>query len=537
MRFFLLLSALVATLAGSTIAAQDLSFREMRWRDIGPTRAGRARALAGVASQPNTFYAGFDNGGVWRSTDYGANWVPLFDDQATGSIGAIAVAPSNPSVIYVGTGAGIIRPDLAIGDGMYKSTDAGRTWQHLGLRDSQMIAAIAVDPGNADRLFVAVLGHPYGPNPERGVFRSTDGGRTFEKVLFKDDYTSANEVLHRPAQSQCPLRDAVVAATELHRGPGIRQRRDGHLQVDRRRNDLDAARAKGCRPSCRRTSRSRRAIRTSSTPSSRRDRGRSASTSPPTAARIGSRRFAARAPQPGWRRTCGRSPASAAATCRRSPSIPRIRNVVYTASTVMWRTLDGGLTWSAVRGAPGGDDYQRIWINPNDTQIILAVADQGAVVSANRGRSWSNWYNQNTAAMYHVTTDNAFPYRVCSGQQDSGSACVQSRSDDGRITFHDWHPVNIQEYGMAAPDPTQSRARVRKPAHRRVALRSAHGTDDAGRTRHVRHAARRRRDEPQRADDAAPLLAGRRARRCSTPRTWSGRASTTATRGRGSRPI
>ncbi|MGH9144769.1 MAG: WD40/YVTN/BNR-like repeat-containing protein, partial [Vicinamibacterales bacterium] len=132
---------------------------------------------------------------------------------------------------------------------------------------------------------------------------------------------------------------------------------------------------------------------------------------------------------------------------------PKDANVVYTASTVMWRTLDGGLTWSAVRGAPGGDDYQRIWINPNDTQIILVVSDQGAVVSANRGRSWSNWYNQNTGAMYHVTTDNAYPYRVCSGQQDSGSACVQSRSDDGRITFHDWHPVNIQEYGMAAPDP------------------------------------------------------------------------------------
>jgi len=201
MRPLLILVTLAATLArigSTTAAAQELSFREMRWRDIGPTRGGRARALAGVPSQPNTFYAGFDNGGLWRSTDYGANWVPLFDDQSTGSIGAIGVAPSNPSVIYVGTGAGIIRPDLAIGDGIYKSTDAGRTWQHLGLRDSQMIAAIAVDPGNADRLFVAVLGHPYGPNPERGVFRSTDGGRTFAKVLFKDDYTSANEVLLDP---------------------------------------------------------------------------------------------------------------------------------------------------------------------------------------------------------------------------------------------------------------------------------------------------------------------------------------------------
>ena len=297
----------------------------MRWRDIGPTRAGRARAAAGVASQPNTFYAGFDNGGVWRSTDYGANWVPLFDDQSTGSIGAIAVAPSNPNVIYVGTGAGIIRPDLAIGDGIYKSTDAGRTWQHLGLarqpddrgdrrRSRQRRSAVRRGARS-----------PYGPNPERGVFRSTDGGRTFEKVLFKDDYTSANEVLIDPRNPNVALRDAVVAATELHRGPGIRQRRDGHLQVHRRRHDLDAARARDCRRSCRRTSRSRRAIRTSSTPRSRRDRDRSASTSPPTAARTGSRRSAARARPPDWRRTCGRSPASAAATCRPSPSIPRIR--------------------------------------------------------------------------------------------------------------------------------------------------------------------------------------------------------------------
>src|SRR5215813_12565002 len=147
-----LLAATLA-IAGSTTTAQELSFREMRWRDIGPTRAGRARALAGVPSQPNTFYAGFDNGGVWRSTDYGSNWTPIFDDQSTGSIGAIAVAPSNPDIIYVGTGAGIIRPDLAIGDGMYKSIDGGKTWQHLGLRDSQMIAAITVDPADANRFF------------------------------------------------------------------------------------------------------------------------------------------------------------------------------------------------------------------------------------------------------------------------------------------------------------------------------------------------------------------------------------------------
>ncbi|MEP6779024.1 MAG: glycoside hydrolase, partial [Gemmatimonadaceae bacterium] len=159
----------------------------MHWRMIGPTRAGRARAVSGVATQPNIAYIGFDNGGVWRSTDYGANWEPLFDNQSTGSIGAIAVAPSDPNIIYVGTGAGIIRPDLATGDGVYKSSDAGKTWTNIGLPQSQMIAHIDVDPKNPDRFFVAVLGHPYGPNAERGVFRSTDGGKTLQKVLYKDE--------------------------------------------------------------------------------------------------------------------------------------------------------------------------------------------------------------------------------------------------------------------------------------------------------------------------------------------------------------
>jgi hypothetical protein len=176
---FTLLGLALAALAPAQSLDPKL-YSEMHWRSIGPPRAGRARALAGVPSQPalagvpsqpNVFYVGFDNGGVWRSTDYGSTWVPLFDNQSTGSIGAIAVAPSNPSIIYVGSGAGIIRPDLAVGDGMYKSTDAGKTWVHLGLRDSQMIATIDVDPKNPDRLFVAALGHPYGPNPERGIFR------------------------------------------------------------------------------------------------------------------------------------------------------------------------------------------------------------------------------------------------------------------------------------------------------------------------------------------------------------------------------
>ncbi len=452
-RFQLLVALLTGLLAPAILHSQEVDFREMRWRDIGPTRAGRARPITGVPSRPNTFYVGYDNGGVWRTTDYGSNWVPIFDDQPTGSIGAIAVSLSNPDVVYVGTGAGIIRPDLAIGDGLYKSSDGGRSWEHLGLRETQMIAAIAVDPHNSDKLFVAALGHPYGPNPERGLFRSTDGGRTFEKVLYKDEYTSANDVLIDPRNPN------VVYATLWQQqqsfiegqafgdaGVGIFKSTDGGSTWAQLSEGLP------------RILQANLSI---------------AASEPNTV-------YATVAPGEGpigfYKTTDGgahwfqpiHGPNNERPEARQDmrpmgrigggdlPTItvdPTNANVIYSASTVMWRTEDGGLTWSAVRGSPGGDDYQRIWINPNDPSIIASAVDQGAVVTANRGLSWSNWYNQKTAAMYHVTTDNAFPYRVCSGQQDAGSACVKSRSDDGRITFHDWHPVNIQEYGIAAPDP------------------------------------------------------------------------------------
>ena len=177
-------------------------FNEMRWRMIGPFRGGRTKAAAGVPEQPNVFYIGVVNGGVWKSTDYGHVWKPIFDDQPTGSIGAIAVAPSDPNIIYVGSGEGLQRPDLSTGDGIYKSTDAGETWTHLGLRDGQQIPQIIVDPNDPNRLFVAVLGHPYGPNEERGIFRSTDGGRSFEKVLYRDENTGGVDVVFDPSNSQ-----------------------------------------------------------------------------------------------------------------------------------------------------------------------------------------------------------------------------------------------------------------------------------------------------------------------------------------------
>ncbi|HTB14596.1 MAG TPA: hypothetical protein VK752_23655 [Bryobacteraceae bacterium] len=453
-------------------------YSEMHWRSIGPPRAGRARALAGVPSQPNVFYIGFDNGGVWRSSDFGSTWVPLFDDQPTGSIGAIAVAPSNPNIIYVGSGAGIIRPDLATGDGFYKSTDAGKTWTHTqALRDSQMIADIEVDPGNPNRLFVAVLGHPYGPNTERGIFRSTNGGLTFEKVLYKDEYTSGNDVRIDPKdpntiyaamwqQQQGFFENGSFGGTD----GGIFKSTDGGTTWKQLTNGLPpileanlavapsnskviyatvapGGPAPGAAAGGRGGGRGGRGgggAAISFYKSTDAGEHWFQATDDPRIAETGSQRH------PPDTRPLGRIGGGDLPTITVDPSN---ENVVYSCSTVFWRTEDGGLTWSAVRGAPGGDDYQKSWVNPVFPQVILLVSDQGGVVSSNRGESWSNWYNQPTAAMYHVTADNAFPYRLCSGQQDSGSACVESRSMDGEITFHDWHPVGIEEYGEAAPDP------------------------------------------------------------------------------------
>ncbi|MEZ5290568.1 MAG: hypothetical protein R2745_05770 [Vicinamibacterales bacterium] len=458
-----LASALIAASTGPVRAQAPEHYAELRWRAIGPTRAGRTRALDGVPSQPNVFYIGFDNGGVWRSTDYGSTWEPLFDRESTSAIGAIAVAPSDPNVIYVGSGGGIIRPDLSTGDGMYKSTDAGRTWTHLGLRDSQMIADVVVDPRNPDRLFVAVLGHPYGPNAERGIFRSLDGGATFEKVLYRDEYTSGNDLLMDPSDPNTlyatlwPQQQSFREGNAFGgAGTGIFKSTDGGTTwqplSDGLPNVIQANLALA--PSNPRVlyamvAGTPKGVESTSTTGvvglyTSRDGGAHWTAVDVPAGPMGA------ATAHVDTRPLARIGGGDLPTVTVDPTDER---VLYSASVVMWRSDDAGVHWTAVRGAYGGDDYQKIWINPNDPTIILAVSDQGAVISANRGESWSNWYTQPTAAMYHVTADNAFPYRLCGGQQDSGSACVQSRSDDGMITFHDWHPVMIQEYGIAAPDP------------------------------------------------------------------------------------
>ena len=441
-----LVAALCAVLPAALPAQQvdPRMYAEMRWRMIGPFRASRTKAAAGIPDQPNVFYIGAVDGGVWKTTDYGRTWAPIFDDQPSGSIGAIAVAPSNPNVIYVGSGEGLQRPDLSTGDGIYKSTDAGKTWTHLGLRDGQQIPQIAVDPHDPNRLFVAVMGHPYGPNAERGLFRSTDGGATFQKVLYKDDNTGAIDVVLDPADANT----VYAVLWESRQGPwengqfsgpgsGLFKSTDGGTTWRKVGTGLPTFEQDGL--------------------------GRIGITVAPS---MPSRMFATvdatrngglyRSDDAG--ETFHLSTTDNRVSTRESDFAevkvdPTNPDIVYTASVVAWKSTDGGKTFHAFRGAPGGDDYHRIWINPLNPSIILIASDQGAIVTVNGGESWSSWYNQPTAAFYHVAADYDFPYRLCSGQQESGSACVRSRGDDGRIVGWDWHPAGIEEYGYAAPDP------------------------------------------------------------------------------------
>jgi photosystem II stability/assembly factor-like uncharacterized protein len=445
-----LISAFITAIPVEAQQYDPKLFSEMRWRCIGPFRGGRTVAITGVPHQPNIFYMAAVNGGVWKTTDAGNTWEPIFDEQDTGSVGAIAVAPSDPKVIYVGSGEGLQRPDLATGDGMYKSTDAGKTWTHLGLRDAQQITNILVDPKDANRLFVAVQGHPYGPNAERGVFRSTDGGQTFQKVLYKDENVGAADLAFDPVNSQivyAVLWAARVAPWEIRsgesfvgKGSGLYKSADGGATWRQL--------AKGL-PSSDDGSLGRMGIAVAPSQPNRLYASVDAKKNPGV--------YRSDDAGESWqlvnpdRRIGGRGPGAMGIAV--SPDNP---DVLYVANTTTWKSTDAGKTFVGFKGAPGGDDYQRIWVHPENAQIIALSADQGAVISVNGGATWSSWYNQPTAQFYHVTTDNRFPYWVYGAQQESGSAGTMSRSDYGEITFREWHSVGVFEYGYIAVDPLDS---------------------------------------------------------------------------------
>ncbi|MDE2196521.1 MAG: hypothetical protein KGJ56_04980 [Gammaproteobacteria bacterium] len=415
----------------------------LHWRLIGPFRGGRVLAVAGVPAQPSRFYFGAVDGGVWETRDTGRTWQPIFDNEPVGSIGALAVAPSDPKVIYVGSGEADMRSDIAYGNGMYKSSDGGRTWTHIGLTDSMQIGALLVDPKNADVVYAAALGHAYGPNAERGVFKSSDGGKSWSKVLYKDADTGAIDLAfgaddrtvyaslwqtRRPPWNVYPpsngpgsglyvSHDAGEHWSEIT-GHGFPSAGLGHIGIAVSQSDpqtvyaLVDAKQGGLYKSI--------------------DAGAN------------------------WTRVSGDKRIWQRGWYFGGVSVdPLNPGIVYVCNTVLYKSTDAGKTFLPMKGDPTGDDYHSLWIDPQDPARMIAGVDQGTIISVNGGKTWSSWYNQPTGQFYHVITDNRFPYWVYGAQQDSGAAAVPSRTTtvDG-ISMMQFHEVTAGgESGNLAPDP------------------------------------------------------------------------------------
>jgi photosystem II stability/assembly factor-like uncharacterized protein len=412
----------------------------MRWRSIGPFRGGRALAVAGVPSKPSVFYFGSVDGGVWKTDNAGRTWQPLFQHEPVASIGAIAIAPSDPDVIYVGTGEADMRSDISLGGGVFKSTDGGRSWTHMGLTDTQHIGRILVDPRNPDIVLVAAMGHAYDANAERGVFRSTDGGRTWQKVLYKNDQTGAIDLAIDPANPQV----VYAALWQAQRppwsqyppngGPGsgiYKSTDEGQTWQQLTGHGLPAGPLGRIGLAAGTDNRVYAVIECKQGGLYRSDDGGANWEHVSSDPRI-------------WSRSWYFDEVTV------NPKNP---NVVWVPNVALYRSADGGHQFAAVKGAPGGDDYHILWIDPENTKHMILGSDQGAVVSLDGGRTWSSWYNQPTGQFYHVATDNRVPYWIYGAQQDSGTVGVRSRSDYGAITFRDWHPVGGGECGYIVPDP------------------------------------------------------------------------------------
>ncbi len=437
---------MASALAPLPVGAQQYDqsvFAGMRWRLIGPFRGGRALAVAGARGRPFEFYFGAVGGGVWKTGNAGRTWTPVFDGQPLASIGAIAAAPSNPNVIYVGTGEADMRSDISYGNGMYKSTDAGRTWTHIGLRDTRQIGRILVAPQNPDVVFVAALGHAYGPNSERGVFRSKDGGASWQKILFKDNDTGAIDLAFDPRNPQ-----TIYAALWQTRRPpwnvyppsngpgsGLYKSTDGgdtwvHLEGRGLPSEGLGRIGIGIAPSD--PKRIYLIVDAKEGGLYRSDDAGQNWRRVDAEARIWGR---------GWY------------FCEVNVD-PKDPDTVYVSNTSLYRSRDGGQNFTAIKGAPGGDDYHGLWIDPEDGQRMILGSDQGAVVTVDGAQTWSSWYNQPTGQFYRVASDRRFPYWVYGAQQDSGAAATPSRSSHRGISERDWQPVEVGgESGYIAPDP------------------------------------------------------------------------------------
>ena len=399
-------------------------------------------AVAGVPGDSATFYFGAVNGGIWKTTDAGVVWDPIFDGQPVASIGALAVAPSDPKTIYAGTGESDIRSSLSFGNGVYKSADAGRTWLHVGLEDTRHISRIVVDPQNADVVYVGALGHAYSPNEQRGVYKSTDGGMHWTRVLDQGPEIGISDL------AICSGNPQLLFAGVWHtwRPPW-----STYAPVDRPGGGLYRSQDAGKTWS-----------RLSGSGLPQGDWGRVGV----DVTANGQRVYALiQAKKGGLYRsddggnTWALENADPRLTSRAwyfsSITIdPQDPDVIYIPNVALYGSQDGGKTISIVRGAPGGDDYHQIWIDPKNPASMVLGTDQGTTISLDRGRTWSSWYNQPTAQFYHVITDNQFPYVVYGAQQDSGSAAVFSRTDHGQITPRDWFPAGPSESGYMVLDPS-----------------------------------------------------------------------------------
>lgn len=426
----------------SSATATNRAFKGLYWRNVGPQRGGRVDAVVGDPSKPFVFYFGSVNGGVWKTLNGGQTWNNITDGKTDiSSVGAITVAPSDPNVVYVGTGESQLREDLTFGTGVYRSTDAGQTWTHLGLTDTHQITDVVVDPRDAERVYVSAIGHAFGPNAERGVFRTTDGGKSWKKILFINDSTGANDLSIDPSNP----RILYASMYKFQRTPWSMQAGGGRSGIWKTVDGGDTWTELTFQPGIPRSplgkigidvspANPRRVYASIEAPDSSGGFFRSDDAGNTWQRMNNDARF--------WVRAWYYSAVTAD---------PQDENSVYVMNLQVMRSIDGGKTFDVVR-VPHGDTHIT-WVDPKDNKRLITGNDGGAQVSFDRGRTWSTMYNQPTAQFYHVTTDNQWPYRIFGAQQDNSAISIASRSDDGAIAERDYYSIAGCENATVAVDP------------------------------------------------------------------------------------